>query len=115
MIGKEIGNLWYDEIQFDKDKKYFMFGAYLCEGYDLIHLDAKLAKWFKEHRKKNDRELIDQIDGKVIECVWSGFESDGEDLPAIEAGNKIWAETMDDHSTYDLETAEDNYYPKEEK
>jgi len=115
LIGKEVGNLWYDEIQFDKSKRYFMFGVYLCDGYDLIRLDAELAKWFKEHREKNDRELIDQIDGTVIECAWYGCELEGEALPAIEAGNKIWAETMDDHSTYNVKTAANNYYPKEGK
>jgi hypothetical protein len=112
LIGKEVGNLWYDEIQFDKNKMYFMFGVYLCDGCDLIHLDAELAKWFKKHHEKNDRELIDQIDGTVIECAWYGGESEGETLPAIEAGNKIWAEQIDDHSTYDMKTAEGNYCPK---
>ena len=113
LIGNEVGNLWHDEIQFDKNKRYFMFGAYLSDGYDLICLNAKLAEWFKEHHEKNDCKLINEINGTVIECVWYGCESQGEALPAIEAGTKIWAETMDDHSTYNVGTAKGNYCPKE--
>ena len=113
IIGKKVGNLFTDKLELDDNKEYYVIGAYLCEGIDIIRLDKKLLRWLKEHYEKNDRESIDSIDGDVIEAVWSMSEPSGNNLPPIPEGNRIWEFTIDQSWTYDVSDAERNYPPKE--
>ena len=113
IIGRKVGNLFYDDIDLDNGKQHYLVGAYMCDGVDIITLDKEVAEWIKEHYNKNDRWHINQIDGDVIEAEWCASEVSGEKLPSIPEGSMIWVFECDEHSTNNLDDAEYNYSPKE--
>ncbi len=113
IIGRKIGNLFHEDVKLEKGRQYYVIGTCFEDGYDVISLNDEMAEWLKEHYSKNDRERIREIDGNVIEADFSSYEPDGEKLPAIPEGRKIWSFTADQHSSYDINDASENYPPKE--
>jgi len=112
VIGKPVGNLFYDDIELDENRVYLMRGKRLCDGDDIITLDKKTAKWFKEHYFKDDREFLSEISGDIIDVTCSFTDSNGEPLPKIEDGNRLWMFEIDHYSTNSIKDAEYNYPKK---
>ena len=105
VVGRTVGNVFAGDVNLEQGKKYVMIGRQLRDGVDLVMLNNRLLKWFRENAGACEGEF----DGDVIETEYMESEAFGDPLPAIPEGNRIWVVEADQNCTHDVESAKARY------